>query len=73
MEYSSNSASNTRNSHSGQSMSASALAVIGLFFVASPALAAPLLGSAQDFAIVANTYNSGGNGSIVHGNVIAKT
>ena len=73
MEYSSNSASNTRNSHSGQSMSASALAVIGLFFVASPALAAPFLGSAQDFAIVANTYNSGGNGSIVHGNVIAKT
>jgi hypothetical protein len=77
MEYSSNSASNTRNSHSGQSMSASAsasaLAVIGLFFVASPALAAPILGSAQDFAIVANTYTSGGGGNIVHGNVIAKT
>lgn len=40
--------------------------------VCAPA-SAGLIGSAADFAIVANTYNSGGDHSIVHGNVIAKT
>ncbi|SIS42252.1 PEP-CTERM protein-sorting domain-containing protein [Neptunomonas antarctica] len=34
---------------------------------------AGLIGSAADFTVLANTYNSGGDHSIVHGNVIAKT
>jgi len=62
----------TRNSNPRKPVSAQALAIISLFFVALPASAA-LIGSAQDFAIVAFTYNSGGDSSIVHGNVIAGT
>jgi len=34
---------------------------------------AGIIGSAEDFTILANTYNSTGDGSIVHGNVIADT
>jgi MYXO-CTERM domain-containing protein len=43
-------------------------------FFSTPSLAGLIsLGSAENFTIVANTYNSGGDGSTVHGNVIAKT
>jgi carbonic anhydrase/acetyltransferase-like protein (isoleucine patch superfamily) len=34
---------------------------------------AGLIGKAEDFTVLANTYVSGGDSSIVHGNVIAKT
>jgi carbonic anhydrase/acetyltransferase-like protein (isoleucine patch superfamily) len=34
---------------------------------------AGLIGSAESFTVLANTYVSGGDGSIVHGSVIAKT
>jgi len=34
---------------------------------------AGLIGIAEDFTVLANTYVSGGDSSIVHGNVIAKT
>jgi hypothetical protein len=36
-------------------------------------VSAGLIGSAEDFTVLANTYVSGGDSSIVHGNVIGKT
>ena len=66
----------TRNSNARKPVSAQALAIISLFFVALPASAVLIdidMGEAKNFTVLANTYNSGGDSSIVHGNVIAKT
>jgi predicted acyltransferase (DUF342 family) len=64
----------TRNSNARKPVSAQALAIISLFIVALPASAVLIdIGEAKNFTVLANTYNSGGDSSIVHGNVIAKT
>ncbi|MFT5760062.1 MAG: putative acyltransferase (DUF342 family) [Alteromonadaceae bacterium] len=47
--------------------------LLATFFCAPTFAGLISIGSAEDFTVLANTYNSGGAGSTVHGNVIAKT